>query len=209
MHTQPPVLCVSGCVGCVRHPAHAATQLERDRRQRSLRLGACAAAHGRLSRRRAAAAARAQPQPQPDRRGRHRRVRTHVRGWRGAARAALGAASLQQCTRLRGPRSMVNRAPCAGPELGSWAFSGRAWRLRPSLHSQEQRPSHWAPSHCLGCSSEPPPKSPPLRACGHSGLEALASACRGGAWPQERLHHTSTIPISRPKPKPGPEPGPC
>ena len=142
LRAQPPILCVSGCVGCAKHPAHAATQLERDRRQRSLRLGACAAAHGRLSRRRAAAAARAQPQPQPDRRGRHRRVRTHVRGWRGTARAALGAASLQQCTRLRGPRSMVNRAPCAGPELGSWAFSGRAWRLRPSLHSQKQRPSH-------------------------------------------------------------------
>ena len=28
-----------------------------------------------------------------------------------------------------------------------------------------ERPTHWAPSHCLGCSSKPPPKppiSPPL-----------------------------------------------
>eukprot|EP00964_Phaeocystis_antarctica_P088642 scaffold56431_cov66-Phaeocystis_antarctica.AAC.1 len=23
-----------------------------------------------------------------------------------------------------------------------------------------KRPAHWAPSHCLGCSSEPPPKPP-------------------------------------------------
>ena len=136
------ILCVSGCVGCVGHPAHAATQLERYRRRWSLCLGACAAAHGQLSRRRAAATARAQPRPQPNRRGRRRRVRARVRGWRGAARAALRAASLQQCTRLRRPHSVVNRTQGVGPELGSCAFSGGNWRLRASLHSQEERSSH-------------------------------------------------------------------
>ena len=154
---QPAILCVSGCVGCVGHPAHAATQLERDWRRRSLRLGVCAAAHGRLSRRRAAAAARAQPQPQPHRRGRRRRVRARVQGWRGA-RAALGAASLQQCTRLRRSRSMVSAqgpsltpAPSQGAPGGSGrpytprrrsratrrpvtALAGRASRLQSRLH---------------------------------------------------------------------------
>ena len=55
------------------------------------------------------------------------------------------------------PRSAV-------PELGSCASSGRAWRLWAARHFA-WRPSPWAPSHCLWCSSEPPPKppmSPPL-----------------------------------------------
>ena len=28
------------------------------------------------------------------------------------------------------------------------------------LGTPRVRPRHWAPSHCLGCSSDPPPKSP-------------------------------------------------
>ena len=56
------------------------------------------------------------------------------------------------------------------PQLGSCASSGhaspgraspgRAWRLWAARHSQGERLGHWAPSHCLGCSSELPPKPP-------------------------------------------------
>jgi len=53
-------------------------------------------------------------------------------------------------------------APSAGPELGSCASSGRAWRLRKVRRSQGERPGHWAPSRCLGCSSGPPPPKSPI-----------------------------------------------
>ena len=56
-------------------------------------------------------------------------------------------------------------APLAGPQLGSCASSGRAWRLWLARHTPRERPAHWAPSHRLGCSSQAPPKppiSPPL-----------------------------------------------
>ena len=44
-------------------------------------------------------------------------------------------------------------APLAGPQLASCASSGCAWRLWAGVHSQGERPAHWAPSHCLGCLS--------------------------------------------------------
>ena len=50
------------------------------------------------------------------------------------------------------------------PELGACASSGRAWRLWAAWYSSGERPRHWTPSHRLGCSSEPPPKSPILSA---------------------------------------------
>eukprot|EP00964_Phaeocystis_antarctica_P025674 scaffold14457_cov48-Phaeocystis_antarctica.AAC.3 len=42
--------------------------------------------------------------------------------------------------------------PLAAPQLGSRASSGRAWRLWAARHSRKEA-AHWAPSHCLGCSS--------------------------------------------------------
>ena len=48
----------------------------------------------------------------------------------------------------------------AVPDLGSCTSSGRAWRLWAAWHSQGERLGHWAPSHRLGCSSQPPPASP-------------------------------------------------
>ena len=48
-----------------------------------------------------------------------------------------------------------------GPaELGSCASSGRTWRLRAARDTQGERLGHWAPSHCLRCSCQPPPKPP-------------------------------------------------
>ena len=65
-----------------------------------------------------------------------------------------------------GERQLGQSAPLAVPQLGSCAFSERAWRLWAALMlTPRKRPAHWAPSHRLGCSSEPPPKppmSPPL-----------------------------------------------
>ena len=48
---------------------------------------------------------------------------------------------------------------CQSARLGSaparrlCLVSGRAWRLWTAHHSQEEACPHWAPSHCLGCSS--------------------------------------------------------
>ena len=58
------------------------------------------------------------------------------------------------------PRAGV---PGAGPRsavrpLGCRDSSARAQRLRAALRPQGERSAHWAPSHGLGCSSDPPPK---------------------------------------------------
>ena len=45
------------------------------------------------------------------------------------------------------------------------------------LGTPRKRPAHWAPSHCLGCSSQPPPKSPispPLPFQARLNVDALA-----------------------------------
>ena len=46
------------------------------------------------------------------------------------------------------------------PQLGSCASSGRAWWFWAPRHYQGREAAHFPPSHCLGCSSEPPPKPP-------------------------------------------------
>ncbi len=54
--------------------------------------------------------------------------------------------------------SLTKRPPWAGTELGPCASSGRAWPLWAAQHSQGKILAHWAVSHRLGCSSQPPPK---------------------------------------------------
>ena len=46
------------------------------------------------------------------------------------------------------------------PSIGSCASSGRAWRHLAARDTQGERPGHWAPSHCLWCSNQPPPEPP-------------------------------------------------
>ena len=47
------------------------------------------------------------------------------------------------------------------------------------LGTPRKRPAHWIPSHCLGCSSEPPPKLPISRALT---MQARASASTSTRW---------------------------
>ena len=47
--------------------------------------------------------------------------------------------------------------------------------------SKRQRPGHWAPSYCLGCSSQPPPTSPIPRVCDRTGGQASEAGGAGSA----------------------------
>jgi len=66
-------------------------------------------------------------------------------------------------------RSRPNPSPCPtrashqgqSASLGCCASSGRAWRLWAARHSQRKKSGHWAASHRLRCSSDPPPESDP------------------------------------------------
>ena len=86
----------------------------------------------------------------------------------------------RRCTRppLRSARrgSMVRVLPwqrpssAPAPPQGAPGGSGQ-------LGTPRKRPAHWAPSHCLGCSSQPPPKSPispPLPFQARLNVDALA-----------------------------------
>ena len=53
----------------------------------------------------------------------------------------------------RPPLVLAERGSCA-------AASGRA---RPACATKDEGPSHWAPSHCLGCAGYPPFPKPPSR----------------------------------------------
>ena len=58
--------------------------------------------------------------------------------------------------------NMVKVPPLVAAGLGSCGSSGRAWRLCGGSALPGSRPGHWARSHGLRCSSEPPPRSPIL-----------------------------------------------
>ena len=71
--------------------------------------------------------------------------------------------SLSYDTARRTCASMAthSRLALAACKLGSCATSGRAWRLWAAhQHAQRERSGQWAPDHCLGCSREPPQRSP-------------------------------------------------
>ena len=127
--------------------------------------------------------------------------------------------------------------PLAGPQLGSCASSGHAWRHWAPRHSQEQAGPLGA-QPCLGCSSEPPRKSlnsPPLTTQVVStptaaivvmelvsGGDLLSPIERNGPYSERRaqhvfaqivhavrhLHASGTGPRPKPKPQPKPQQGP-
>ena len=74
-------------------------------------------------------------------------------------------------TVLPPPRQGPSSAP-APPQGASGGYG--------QLGTPRKTPAHWAPRHCLGCSSEPPPKSPtspPSPLC----RRLRPSRCRGTA----------------------------
>ena len=72
---------------------------------------------------------------------------------------------------------------------------GDALPLQSARHTQGERLGRWAPSHRLGCSSEPPPEPPsPLRLTMQAPRQLRAPSCRAtGA-------HCSCSPCSRASP---------
>ncbi len=60
-----------------------------------------------------------------------------------------------ECARLRewqGEPTARSKCCPGSAELGSYASSGRAMRLRAVRDTQGEGPGPWSPSHCLGCS---------------------------------------------------------
>eukprot|EP00964_Phaeocystis_antarctica_P156982 scaffold126959_cov48-Phaeocystis_antarctica.AAC.1 len=55
----------------------------------------------------------------------------------------------------------IYSAPRAAPYSSAPAPPQGAPEGSGQLGTPRVRPAHWAPSRCLGCSSQPPPKPPP------------------------------------------------
>ena len=55
--------------------------------------------------------------------------------------------------------------------LGSCTFSGRAWRLWASRHTQGERSGHWALANALGAGASRASKAANLTAFDHSGAD--------------------------------------
>ena len=91
-----------------------------------------------------------------------------------------------------GPSIIVKTPRLAVPELGSCASAGRLVARAPP-YSQEERPAQSTPSHCLRCSSLPPPKSPiptafwSSRPSPHEACEAAQGGARREATQRARL----------------------
>ena len=91
------------------------------------------------------------------------------------------------------------RSPVPAPPQGAPGSCGRRGAPR-------QQPAHWAPNHCLGCSSQPPPKAAHFPAWDHS-----VSAKKTGLNPDPDPDPDPGLnPDPDPDPGPGsdPDPGP-
>ena len=84
-------------------------------------------------------------------------VKIDVEGHEIEALRGLGPSLRRLGVQQHGQSAPLGSAPGAprapGPPQGAPGGSGQ-------LGALSKRPAHWAPSHCLGGSSEPPPKSP-------------------------------------------------
>jgi hypothetical protein len=127
--------------------------------------------------------------------------------WVAAGRASVCQHAQTQTARLgsvptRGSSRQLAAARGSSRQLaaaqGSCASSGRARRLCAA------RPHHWAPSHCLGCPSWPPPNQPAdSTAIEHAGLlrgpaqARLPQAVGLVRWPRDRLRCRRSLRAAR------------
>ena len=96
------------------------------------------------------------------------------------------------CTTARSKPPLWQRPSSAlVPPPGAPGGSGR-------LGTARKRPAHWTPSHCLGCSSESPPK-PPMSRCHRQAPSSLTLTLT-----LTRHHHR----VPNPNPNPNPNQAP-
>jgi len=117
--------------------------------------------------------------------------------WVAAGRASVCQHAQTQTARLGSVPTRGSSRQLAAAQ-GSCASSGRARRLCAA------RPHHWAPSHCLGCPSWPPPNQPAdSTAVEHAGLlrgpaqARLPQAVGLVRWPRDRLRCRRSLRAAR------------